>query len=111
MARSNRRRPEPTGDDSFDRDKQPFETHYFQTGTTFPHVTVATGPATVTVWCGDTWAVGELGAILRALPTLHLRVFDVPEGRTRAAFRAELAARLEQLGYPPSVHNRDLERE
>ena len=38
--------------------------------------------------CLDLWC-----SILQARPAARLRVFDVPEGRTRAAFRARLAAR------------------
>ena len=41
------------GDDSFDRDKQAFETHYYQTKLKPAPVTLPAGKASITIWYGD----------------------------------------------------------
>jgi TolB protein len=64
------------GDDSFDRDKQDFETHYFQTGTgdTAWQVTLPTGEASVTVWYGDGHAIARAKSAIVANTLSHLDV-------------------------------------
>jgi TolB protein len=47
------------GDDSFDRDKQDFETRYFQTAAAPVRVTLPAGEASITVWYGDEHAIAR----------------------------------------------------
>jgi TolB protein len=68
------------GDDSFDRDKQSFETHYFQADGTVQHLYVALGRATITVWHGDEHTIAREtadinGAVQR---TISLKTLDTP---------------------------------
>jgi TolB protein len=52
------------GDDSFDRDKQEFETHYFQTGGAPVSITLPAGEAKITVWHGDTNKIARATAAI-----------------------------------------------
>ena len=62
------------GDDSFDRDKQDFETHYFQTEAAPVHVTLPAGKASITVWYGDEHAIARASADIAADKTQALNV-------------------------------------
>ncbi|HWA92164.1 MAG TPA: CehA/McbA family metallohydrolase [Rhizomicrobium sp.] len=59
-------------DDSFDRDKQDFETHYFQAGTS--DITLPEGKARVTVWLGDAHAITHADAVVAAGQTQTLTI-------------------------------------
>jgi dipeptidyl aminopeptidase/acylaminoacyl peptidase len=50
------------GDDSFDRGKQDFETHYFQTRPGEVRITIPAGNASVTVWHGDRYRISRSAA-------------------------------------------------
>ena len=60
------------GDDSFDRDRQDFETHYFQSGDA--HLTIPTGKATVTIWYGDAHRIEHTSANIGADRTQTLNI-------------------------------------
>jgi len=60
------------GDDSFDRDRQDFETHYFQSGDT--HLTVPVGKGSVTVWYGDAHRIERAAADVAAGETATLNI-------------------------------------
>ncbi len=60
------------GDDSFDRDRQEFETHYFQSGDTT--LTVPAGKASVTVWHGDAHRIERASADIAADRTATLNI-------------------------------------
>ena len=62
------------GDDSFDRDKQDFETHYFQTAAAPVRVALPAGIASVTVWYGDAHAIARASADIAADKTQALKI-------------------------------------
>jgi dipeptidyl aminopeptidase/acylaminoacyl peptidase len=62
------------GDDSFDRDKQAFETHYYQTRLKPAPVTLPTGKATLTIWYGDEHTIARETATIEAGKTAMLKV-------------------------------------
>ncbi len=64
------------GDDSFDRDRQAFETHYFQAGTS--DVVLPAGEAVVTVWRGDGHAIARATATVAAGETRTLAIAPQP---------------------------------
>jgi hypothetical protein len=72
------------GDDSFDRDRQAFETHYFQTGAAAATVTLPVGKASITVWHGDEYAISRATAVVAAGETQPVRItlhkLDLPSG-------------------------------
>jgi hypothetical protein len=57
------------GDDSFDRDTQDLETHYFQTGSAPASVTLPAGNAKITVWRGDAYKIAHVTADVMASKT------------------------------------------
>ncbi|HTT97140.1 MAG TPA: CehA/McbA family metallohydrolase [Rhizomicrobium sp.] len=69
------------GDDSFDRDRQDFETHYFQGDG--GQLTMPTGKATIVVWYGDAHRIERASA-------------DIVEGNT-----ASLSITMHRLDTPP----------
>jgi Tol biopolymer transport system component len=79
-------------DDSFDREKQAFETHYFQTGTgdSAWQLTVPEGEASVTVWHGDGHAVarGKVGIVAGTVATLPVKMQKVDAPPPFAAWRS-----------------------
>ena len=68
------------GDDSFDRDRQDFETHYFQSSGT--HLTIPTGKASVTVWYGDGHrierATADIAVDRTAMLNITMHKLDTP---------------------------------
>jgi dipeptidyl aminopeptidase/acylaminoacyl peptidase len=68
------------GDDSFDRDRQAFETHYFQTDGSVQRILAAPGAAAVTVWRGDSHAIARETVEIKGATqrTIALKKLDVP---------------------------------
>ena len=60
------------GDDSFDRDRQAFETHYFQSGDTT--LTVPKGKAMITVWHGDAHRIEHASTEIASGKTATLNI-------------------------------------
>lgn len=78
-------------DDSFDRDKQPFETHYFHSRTGIAsQVTVPIGEASVTVWYGDGHAISHAKANVLAdkVSTLPVKMQKLDTPPEFAAWRS-----------------------
>ena len=69
-------------DDSFDRDRQDFETHYFQTDAAPFRIVLPAGKASVTVWYGDEHAIARATADILASGTqtvsIAMRKLDLP---------------------------------
>ena len=62
------------GDDSFDRDRQAFETHYYQTRLKPAPVALPAGMATITIWYGDEHKIARETADIEAGKTTALTV-------------------------------------
>jgi hypothetical protein len=69
-------------DDSFDRKKQDFETHYFQTAAAPVRVSLPVGKASITVWYGDEHAISHARVDVAAHATqdakIAVRKLDLP---------------------------------
>jgi hypothetical protein len=62
------------GDDSFDRERQDFETHYFQTGTIPVRLALPAGKASVDVWYGDEHAISRASVNIVPAGTQALKI-------------------------------------
>jgi hypothetical protein len=62
------------GDDSLDRDRQDFETHYFQTDAQPARVTLPAGDASIVIWRGDEYAISHASADIQSGNSQSLRI-------------------------------------